>query len=95
MSVVVKARVIKIGNSRGIRIPKVLLAQTGIGAEVELEVQGDTIIVRAPQHPRAGWEAAFAEMAVAGDDRLLDGEQLASAWDDEEWTWLSGDSTST
>lgn len=95
MSVVVTARVIKIGNSRGIRIPKVLLAQAGIDAEVELEVQGDAIIVRAPQHPRAGWDAAFVVMALAGDDLLLDGEQLASSWDDEEWTWPSGDSTST
>ena len=68
MSVIVKTHVIKIGNSRGIRIPKLLLAQTGIGAEVELELQGDTIIMRVPQHPRAGWDAAFAEMAVAGDD---------------------------
>jgi len=82
----VKARVIKMGNSRGVRIPEALLVQAGIGAEVE--AQGDVITIRAVQHPRAGWDATFAAMALAGDDRLLDGEQLASAWDDE-WTWSS------
>ncbi len=95
MGVVVKARVIKIGNSRGIRIPKLLLAQTGIGEEVELEAQGDSIIVRASRDPRAGWDAAFAEMAAAGDDRLLDGEQRGGEWDEQEWSWPSDASTST
>ena len=95
MSTVVKPRVIKIGNSRGIRIPKVLLDQTGIAEEVELEAHGNTIVVRGVQPARAGWDAAFAAMAAAGDDRLLDGGVQGSAWDEEEWTWPSAASTST
>ena len=94
MSAIVKARVIKIGNSRGIRIPKLLLDETGIGEDVELEVQGNVIVVRAAPHPRAGWDAAFAEMGAAGDDHLLD-DEAPSSWDAEEWAWPSGASTST
>jgi antitoxin MazE len=95
MSIVVKARVIRIGNSRGVRLPKTLLAQSGIEDEVELEVQGESIIIRPVQSPRAGWDAAFAVMAATGDDALLDAELPASDWDKEEWTWPSDASTST
>ena len=93
MTTVVKARLIKIGNSRGIRIPKLLLDQTGIGQDVELEVQGDVIVVRAAQHPRADWDTAFVAMGATGDDRLLDDEAPGS-WDEEEWAWPSDASMS-
>ena len=58
-----KARIIRIGNSQGIRIPKPLLEQSGLGEEVELEVQHHQIIIRAAERPRQGWEAAFQSMA--------------------------------
>lgn len=83
-----KARIVRIGNSQGIRIPKPLLEQSGLGEEVELEVQHQQIIIRAANRPRAGWEAAFREMAERGDDALLDPESVAlSQWDEEEWEW--------
>jgi antitoxin MazE len=88
-----KSHIIKIGNSQGIRIPKPLLAQAGLHDEIEIEVQGDTLVIRAVHHPRAGWEEAFAAMAAAGDDRLLDGDQVTN-WDLEEWEWSSNDSKS-
>ncbi len=81
-----KARIVRIGNSQGIRIPKPLLEQTGLGTEVELEVQGEQIIIRPADRPRQGWEAAFRTMAEAGDDALLDPEGATlSRWDEEEW----------
>lgn len=82
-----KARIIRIGNSQGIRIPKPILEQTGLGDEVELEVVANQIIIRSAQLPRTGWAAAFAEMAAKGDDQLLDADAFGSSWDDEEWTW--------
>ena len=83
-----KARIIKIGNSQGIRIPKVLLEQTGLGEEVELEVQGEQIVIRPAARPRRRWEEAFRSMAQHGDDRLLDGDQIGqTCWDDEGWQW--------
>jgi antitoxin MazE len=83
-----KARLIRIGNSQGIRIPKPLLEQTRLRGEVEIEVQDDGLFIRAAGNPRAGWDEAFAAMARQGDDALLDGNELApTRWDEEEWEW--------
>ena len=88
MPTIIKTRIIKIGNSQGIRIPKLLLEQSNLVEEVELELQDEQIILR-PAHPaRHGWEEQFQRMAARGDDHLSDGEDAASAdWDDEEWEW--------
>jgi antitoxin MazE len=72
MSTVVKTRIIKMGHSQGIRIPKPLLNQLGLGKEVEIAVQRDQLVVRPVRRPRAGWEKQLALMAERGDDRLLD-----------------------
>jgi antitoxin MazE len=83
-----RARVIKIGNSQGIRIPKPLLKQTGIMDDVELEVDKNQIIIRPVSNPRAAWDDAFHAMAENNDDVLLDGEEVVSQpWDEEEWRW--------
>ena len=88
MSTVVKTRIVKIGNSQGIRIPKLLLEQSNLGEEVELELDQNQIIVR-PVHPvRHGWAEAFKVMSERGDDSLLDGEvPVSTQWDEEEWEW--------
>lgn len=82
-----RTRVVKIGNSKGIRIPKPLLEQSGIADEVDMEIEDGQIVIRAVRHPREGWDAAFTEMAQRGDDRLLDDVPSASTWDEEEWEW--------
>lgn len=82
-----KTRIIKIGNSQGIRIPKLLLEQTNLAEEVELEVQADQIVIRSAEHPRQGWEAAFQAMAECGDDQLLDENLTSTHWDEDEWQW--------
>ncbi len=83
-----KAHIIRIGNSQGIRIPKPLLEQSGLSGEVELEVQPDRIVIRRAARPRQGWAEAFQAMAERGDDALLDAEGIAgAAWDEEEWAW--------
>lgn len=83
----VKTRIVRIGNSQGVRIPKPLLEESGLAGEVELAVEGREIVIRPVADPRRGWSEAFAEMAARGDDRLLDPNVSGSAWDDEEWTW--------
>jgi antitoxin MazE len=79
------ARLVPIGNSRGIRIPKAILEQCQISDAVELAVKGRQIIVTpAREVPRAGWREAAAQMAAAGDDALL----IPDAFDDDlelEW----------
>lgn len=83
-----KTRIIKIGNSQGVRIPKTLLEQTRLGEEVELEAQDDQIIIRPATYPRQGWEEAFREMAERGDDNLLDPDLTGQTeWDQKEWQW--------
>ena len=83
-----RARIVKIGNSRGIRIPKPLLDQTGITEDVELEVVDDCIIIKPVSKPREGWDAAFSKIADQGDDILLNGmDAISHSWDEEEWKW--------
>ncbi|MBU1569565.1 MAG: AbrB/MazE/SpoVT family DNA-binding domain-containing protein [Pseudomonadota bacterium] len=83
-----RARVVKIGNSQGIRIPKPLLEQTGITEDVELEVEKTQIIIRPISNPRSGWDNAFSAMAGNGHDTLIDvNENISNSWDEEEWQW--------
>lgn len=86
--VTMKTRIIRIGNSQGIRIPKLYLQQTGLDEEVELDVQDKEIVIRSAGHPRQGWAEAFSTMAERGDDQLLDKESNnQSGWDEAEWQW--------
>lgn len=88
MSTVLKTRIIKIGNSQGVRIPKLFLEQTQLHDDVELELQADQIVIRSARRVREGWDAAFQAMAMQGDDQLLDADTaLSTAWDEGEWTW--------
>jgi antitoxin MazE len=88
MTTVIKSRIVKIGNSQGIRIPKLLLEQTSLGGEVELVLEEDQIIVRPVKNVRQGWEEAFKVMGERGDDKLLDADVLPPmSWDEEEWEW--------
>jgi antitoxin MazE len=88
MNTILKTRIVKIGNSQGVRIPKLFLEQTQLSDNVELELQPDQIVIRSARRVRAGWDTAFQAMAAHGDDRLLDSETVeATTWDQDEWTW--------
>jgi antitoxin MazE len=83
-----KSRIVRIGNSRGVRIPKSLLEQTGLDGEVDISVRGDGLMSRPVRKARDGWEAAFGEMARRGDDKLRDDAPPSlSSWDEENWEW--------
>ncbi|MCY7285978.1 MAG: AbrB/MazE/SpoVT family DNA-binding domain-containing protein [Cyanobacteria bacterium CAN_BIN43] len=87
MNTVVSTRIVKIGNSQGIRIPKLLLDQLNLGEEVELEVLDNQLVVRAISYPRHNWDQQFRTMAEHCDDRLVDQPTVSlTAWDDE-WEW--------
>ena len=88
MAHAVHTRLIRIGNSQGIRLPKALVEQAGLRDAVEIQLEGDHLVISAAQHPRSGWEDAFRAMAAQHDDALLDAEVLMpSAWDLTEWQW--------
>lgn len=82
----IRTRIVKIGNSQGIRIPKLLLEQSGLTTDVEVEVEGDHLVIRTAPRQRIGWDVAFAAMAENGDDGLLD-DPNTTDWDDAEWEW--------
>lgn len=84
-----KTKVVKIGNSRGIRIPKSLINESGLKNEVELEVGNGQIIIKSISKSRESWEAAFKKMAKNKNDILLDADETLAQtkWDKEEWEW--------
>lgn len=82
-----RARIVKIGNSQGIRIPKLFLEQTGLGNEVEIEIIDDQIVIKPATYPRQGWAEQFQEMAQNGEDNLLIDDMGMTDWDEEEWEW--------
>ncbi|MGH8717837.1 MAG: AbrB/MazE/SpoVT family DNA-binding domain-containing protein [Burkholderiales bacterium] len=81
-----KTAIIRIGNSKGVRLPKAVLDQAGLSGTVELEVAGDQVILRRESRTRAGWEEKFSKMAEHGDDKLFD-QELSNAWDKSDWRW--------
>ncbi|MGO8670768.1 MAG: AbrB/MazE/SpoVT family DNA-binding domain-containing protein [Capsulimonadaceae bacterium] len=88
MSTFAKTRLIKIGKSHGIRIPKLLIDQLGLTGEVEIEAQAGQIVIRPARTARNGWDEQFQAMARVGDDRLMDGETMAATeWEAGEWEW--------
>ncbi len=80
-----KASIIQIGNSQGLRIPKPILKQCGFDSEVELEVHDKKLVIKPYTSVRKSWAKAFEKMAQNGDDQLL--EFPSSQWDEEEWEW--------
>lgn len=81
-----KAQIIQIGNSQGIRIPKVLLEESGIVGEVDLERHDEGILIRNTQKPRAGWDEAFKFMAENDEDEA--GKAFPkSSFEKREWQW--------
>jgi antitoxin MazE len=81
-----KTQIIQIGNSQGIRIPKVLLAESRITGDVELELRDDGIMIRNVSKPRSGWDAAFAALAENDDDQPLD-MNAPTVFERKEWQW--------
>ncbi len=83
-----KTRIVRIGNSQGVRIPKPLIDQAGLSGEVEITVEDGSLVIKSVAKPRAGWAEAFREMAKHGDDPPVDGETLLpTEWDESEWEW--------
>jgi antitoxin MazE len=83
-----KTNIIRIGNSQGIRIPKVLLEQSHLEKEVELEVLDKQIVIRSAGRPRQGWEEQFKRMYQNKDDMLVDGKShIQTRWEKDEWEW--------
>jgi len=82
-----RAEIIRIGNSKGLRIPKAVLEQCGMKHRVNMEVSEHSLIITPCEDVRLGWNEAFQLMTQNKDDDLLDSDFISSSWDDEEWQW--------
>ena len=84
--IVLKARLVQIGNSRGIRLPKAVIAEAQLGDEVELKAEPGCMVIRSARHPRTGWAEAAKKMNELGGDRLI-APITSTKFDKEEWEW--------
>jgi antitoxin MazE len=81
-----KAHIVRIGNSRGIRLPKTLLQEAQLEDEVELQAEPGRILISKTAKPRAGWSDAAKRMREENEDRLID-QPTPTQFDTEEWKW--------
>jgi len=81
-----KGRIIQIGNSRGVRLPKALLDEAQLVDEIELQASPGRIVIRKAKRTRAGWVVAARLMRERNEDRLLD-PTTATRFDEKEWKW--------
>jgi antitoxin MazE len=82
-----KTRIVKVGNSRGVRLPKAVLEAGGLEGEVELVIGKEGVLIRPARAPRAGWEEQAKKLHESGEDKLLDPDVSLSSWDEKEWEW--------
>jgi antitoxin MazE len=78
-----RTHIVRVGNSKGVRIPRSMLAELRLDDEVELAVENQALVIRRVRRPREGWEEAFA---AAGPQPLLD-VALPTRFDESEWQW--------
>jgi antitoxin MazE len=82
-----KTELIRIGNSRGIRIPKPLIEQCGLSDEVELRVENECLVISPQRLPREGWDEEFHAAGASTDDEQLLATTHANDFDRKEWRW--------
>jgi len=83
--ITMKARLVRIGNSRGIRLPKAVIDQVGLDEDIELRVENDRLIITAARPPRTGW--ADAARRLAAESRGLLDAPSPTRFDEDEWRW--------
>ncbi len=81
-----KAKIVRIGNSQGVRIPKPLLDEAGLEGEVELRLVESGIVIERASAARVGWEEAARSVRERGEDGLVDGP-TPTEFDEEGWVW--------
>ncbi len=84
---VIRSQLVKIGNSQGVRIPKLMLEKLDFSNGIELVILDKQLIVRSKRIPRQGWAEKFKRMQELGEDTLLDPEIIETTWEKEEWQW--------
>jgi antitoxin MazE len=83
----VETKLVAIGNSQGVRLPKAIVEAAGVGLDqpLRVEVQSGRIVLTPVRALRSGWAEAARE--AAGDRMRLWGGLPAASRLDEDWTW--------
>jgi antitoxin MazE len=81
-----RARIVRVGNSRGVRLPKPLLDEAGLPEEVDIRAEPGRIVIEAAARPRTGWAEAAQRLAADTSGEPLD-TPTPTRFDDEEWEW--------
>lgn len=81
-----KTKIVRIGNSQGVRIPKPLLEEAGLEGQVQLRVVEGGLMIQSERAPRAGWAEAAALAKERGDHTLLD-DVVPTRFDEVDWEW--------
>ena len=82
-----RTELVRIGNSRGVRIPKPLIQQCGLGETVEVRVENDRLVISQARRPRQGWEEAFRAAGPDVQSELLLETAEPNEFDRKEWQW--------
>jgi antitoxin MazE len=81
-----KTRLVRIGNSRGLRLPRPLIEEAGLQDEVEVVLRDGALVITRADHPRAGWEDVVQLLLERREDSVFE-ESAPTRFDDEEWEW--------
>lgn len=81
-----KTHLVRIGNSRGVRLPKAIITQAGLMEDIDLVVRNGTIVIAPSRSARSGWARAARQMRKRDDDLLLD-PPVPTLFDEKEWEW--------
>jgi len=82
-----KLELVRIGNSRGIRIPKPIIDQLGFENSVDVRIERDRLVIAPARLPRQGWKEAFEAAGSSEGDELLLDSAAPNDFDREEWEW--------
>ena len=81
-----KAKLVQIGNSRGVRLPKPMIEEAKLNDEVDIHVREGAIIITSSPNLRSGWAESAKQLHDRGDDVMLD-DSIATTFDETEWKW--------
>ena len=83
-----KGQIVKIGNSRGIRIPKPLLEECKLTGDVELQIHSEGLLIKPSKRPRLNWEEAFEGMSDREEDEMIiENSDAGTSYEKERWRW--------
>lgn len=81
-----KTRLVRIGNSRGIRLPKPLIEEAGLSEEVEIRARQGSIIILPVAGVRSGWAEAARQLQQSNEKGLLDAP-VSTRFEKRDWKW--------